>query len=188
MIAGTLGIRYLRIFAGFAPPEAVTGRRADVQRACLERAAAACIAHGAAPAVETHGGVAPLANGAVRHVPSTTTTPRTLDKMLEAVPGLRLLFDPANVRAVGEDPCAFYRRYRERIALVHLKDFAPAAGGGLLPVACGEGALDWPELLPLVAEAQGPLLIEYENPGDAADSFRRSLAFLEGLGVLGIPA
>ena len=49
----------------------------------------------------------------------------------------------------------------------------------MLPAACGEGRLDWPELMAALKEFDGPAMIEYELTGDVRDGMRRSLDFLK---------
>jgi len=176
--AGVLKIRYLRIFAGFIPKEELTADRRTLLLDCLTEVAVAARDRGVTLALETHGGVQRKGQG-VLHTPSIATDPKTLDGMLEAVPGLRLCFDPANLHAVGMDPVKFYRCYRERIATMHLKDFVRNSDGTLRPGACGDGGLTWPELLKVVEEFDGPALIEYEVPSDVAEGMRRSLDFLQ---------
>lgn len=93
-----------------------------------------------------------------------------------------MVYDPANLDAVGMlDPIAFYKHFRAQVGYVHLKDFARIPGG-VKPVACGEGGLDWPKLLTALKDYSGPAMLEYENPEDVADGFRRSLK------VFGTPA
>lgn len=175
--AGKLKIRALRIFAGFIPKEELTPTRRALLLECLTEAAAKAKECGVTLVMETHGGVRQQGQG-VLHLPSVTTDPETLDEMLEAVPGLQLCFDPANLHAVGVDPVKFYRHYRNRVATMHLKDFVRNSDGTLRPGACGEGGLAWPELRDAIADFGGPALIEYEVPTDVAEGMRRSLEFL----------
>lgn len=177
--AGALKIKYLRIFAGFIPKEELTPARRELLLSCLSEVAEAAKECGVTLALETHGGVVRRGQG-VLHTPSVATDPGTLDWMLEAVPDLRLCFDPANLHAVGMAPVKFYRHYRDRIVTMHLKDFIRNPDGTLRPGACGDGGLAWPELQEAVTGFDGPALIEYEIPFDVADGMRRSLDFLHG--------
>lgn len=178
-IARRLGGRHLRIFAGFSPVGEVTGTRWRTMIDCLKAAVDCAGEAGIVPVVETHGGVTALPDG-VRHFPSTTTRPETLEEILDAVLGLSVNFDPTNLYAVGfRRPEDFYRRFRKRIPYIHLKDFVPAPGSdALLPAACGESAMDWDARLTELTGFTGPALIEYENTADVADGCRRSLRFL----------
>ena len=93
--------------------------------------------------------------------------------------GVAVTYDPANLAAAGQgEPAAFFRRFREHIPYIHLKDFRDVPGG-VLPAACGEGRLDWPELMAALKEFDGPAMIEYELTGDVRDGMRRSLDFLK---------
>ncbi len=180
-IAAELGVKRLRIFAGFSSDSVVHGDRfttlLDALR-CVAEHAEKC---GVLLAVETHGGVTVKENGVHVHYASVSTRADCWQEMLKT--GVSINFDPANLAAVGAaDPTAFYRRFREAIRYVHLKDFR-SVPGGVLPAACGEGRLNWPELLKTLTDYDGPALIEYEITGDVEDGMRRSLAFLRAGGV-----
>ena len=176
-LADTLGIRYMRIFAGFSPVADVTGKRYDLLTECLEKVYEAAKETQVLPVVETHGGVETLADGTVRHFASISTEDGTLEKLLNDIPAMKLNFDPANLHVLGKDIAAFYRRFREKIAYVHLKDFV-RKGMGWSPAACGEGNMDWPGLLAEMRTFEGPALLEYEIPDDAERGFADSLKFL----------
>ena len=176
-IAERLHIRTLRIFSGFAPVEEVTGERWERMIAYLKEVYRVSADTGVIPAVETHGGVTLLSDGSVRHFPSVSTRFQTLARMLEAIPVMLLNFDPANLFVLGMDVCAFFRRCRERIVSLHLKDFIPA-GEGFRPAACGKSAMDWDGLLEELGDFSGPALLEYEVPGDVKDGLRESRDFL----------
>lgn len=180
-IADALGIKYLRIFAGFAPFAEIKGRKYELLMECLKSvynvAANGCVL----PVVETHGGVQVLEDGSVRHFESISTDENSLDKMLEEIPEMRLNFDPANLHVLGKDVALFFKKYREKISYIHLKDFVPC-GMGERPAACGESDMDWQALLSLLKDFDGPQMLEYEIPEDVEDGFRRSLNFLRGKG------
>ena len=176
-LADALGIRYLRIFAGFSPVAEVTGERYRLLVDCLRKVYQAAKQTQVIPVMETHGGVDVLADGTVRHFASISTEDETLEKLLNDIPAMKLNFDPANLHVLGKDVAAFYRRYREKIAYVHLKDFV-RQGMGWSPAACGEGNMDWPGLLTEMRSFEGPALLEYEIPADAERGFADSLKFL----------
>ena len=176
-IAGELGIKVFRIFAGFTPLAGLTPAMRQKELECLRTAAAKAASLGMVPAMETHGAVEPFADG-VRHMASSSTHPETVAETLAAIPELALAFDPANLLAAGTDPLAFYRRFSDRIKYVHLKDFVRLPGGGLKGAACGEGALPWQELLTALGKSDLPAMIEYEQPADVRDGFERSLRFI----------
>lgn len=178
-IADKLGIRYLRIFAGFATVETVTGKRYTLLTDCLKQVYEAAASTQVIPVVETHGGVEVLPDGSVKHFASISTEYETLDRLLGEIPAMQLNFDPANLFVLGKDVTEFYKRYREKISYVHLKEFV-RAGQGWKPAACGTGALDWSTLLPEMHSFTGPALLEYEIPSDVEEGFRLSLDFLKG--------
>ena len=59
-LADMLGIRYLRIFAGFSPVAEVTRKRYDLLTECLKKVYEAAKETQVLPVVETHGGVKAL--------------------------------------------------------------------------------------------------------------------------------
>ncbi len=174
-ICGKLGVKALRIFAGFQSDSIVIGARFDRMLECLAAAAEYARPSGVVLAVETHGGV--TSNGdALVHFASVTTRIDTWCEILKT--GVSINYDPANLAAVGAtDPVVFYDLFKESIPYVHLKDFR-SVPGGVLPAACGEGRLDWKSLMEALRNYSGPALIEYELPGDIEDGLRRSLKFL----------
>ncbi len=176
-IADCLGVRFLRIFAGFSPLECVSGERWDIQLECLKKVYAAAENTQVIPVVETHGGVITEKDDSVRHYSSTSTDYNALDRILEEVPEMRLNFDPANLFVVDIDVCAFYRRYQEKIVYMHLKDFV-RSGCGFFPAACGKGRMDWMSLLREIKDFQGPVMLEYEIPANVEEGFRESLDFI----------
>ncbi len=179
-IAAALGVKVLRIFAGFTSDSLVYGERFDRALEALQLAAEHVRGTGVRLAIETHGGVA--ATGDVLHHSATVTTRiDTMRKLLESLPAaeIGMNYDPANLAAVGDAaPERWFGLFRDRIALVHLKDFRDVPGG-IVPAGCGEGRLDWKALLAALKEYDGPALIEYELPADVEDGLRRSLRFLK---------
>ncbi len=176
-IAAELGIRFLRIFAGFQSDSVVCGKRKTRMLDALRTVQAHAEQKQVLLCVETHGGVTALENGALHHFHSATTRTDLWKEILET--GVSCTYDPANLAAVGScAPCAFYRQFREKIAYLHLKDFRDTEGG-VLPAACGEGRLDWNCLLNTLKDYSGPAMIEYELPCDVEDGMKRSLEFLK---------
>ena len=179
-IAAALGVKVLRIFAGFTSDSLVYGERFDRALEALQLAAEHVRGTGVRLAIETHGGVA--ATGDVLHHSATVTTRiDTMRKLLESLPAaeIGMNYDPANLAAVGDAaPERWFGLFRDRIALVHLKDFRDVPGG-IVPAGCGEGRLDWKALLAALKEYDDPALIEYELPADVEDGLRRSLRFLK---------
>ncbi|MFA6102273.1 MAG: sugar phosphate isomerase/epimerase family protein [Victivallaceae bacterium] len=184
-LGNKLGIKFLRIFAGFSPVDEVTGRRWEQMIACLCETVEYASGTGLVPVVETHGGVNSFPPG-VKHFHSTSSEPAALLKILREVPGLNVNFDPANLFAAGvKHPEDVYLQIKDRVSYAHLKDFVPVAGTGcFLPAACGESRMNWHGLLDVMDKFHGPALIEYENVADVEAGCRRSLEFLYRMGVV----
>lgn len=73
-----------------------------------------------------------------------------LDYILDACPALMLELDVGWVAFSGEDPVEFMKRYKDRIALLHLKDICEGACPENRAVcfrAIGEGILPLPEIM-----------------------------------------
>ena len=174
--AAKLGIRYLRVFAGFESDSVVFGARLDRMLSALEEVALHAAPLGVTIAVETHGGVTPTRDGAIIHFQSPSTRADIWPRILAT--GCKMLFDPANLNAAGHtDPVGFLRQFRESIACVHLKDFADIPGG-IRPTSIGAGRLPPHPLLEEIRSLHCPVLLEYELPEDIADGQRRSISFL----------
>ena len=179
-IAAGTGIRVLRIFAGFSSDSLVYGERFDRMAEALRQAAKHAKGTGVQLSIETHGGVV-CTGGALHHVHSVSTRCDTMRTLLDALPAeeIGMNFDPANLAAVGEAaPERWFTLFRDRINLVHLKDFRDVPGG-VVPAGCGEGRLDWKALMTELRSYDGPALVEYELPADVEDGLRRSLHFLK---------
>ncbi len=178
-IAAKLGVSYLRIFAGFSPAEEVTGARWERMVRCLNEAAGHATPLGIKLTVETHGGVATRQGGVV-HFHSVTTRPEMLARLQDEVDQrIGLLFDPANLGAVGMSEtriATLYRALRPRICTLHLKDFKTAGAGALQPCACGEGKLNWGILMAVFRDFDGIGMMEYEIPGDIESGLCRTLS------------
>lgn len=175
-IAAKLGIRYLRIFAGFNSDSMVYGEKYERMLTALKQLNIFASEKGITLCVETHGGVTALENGALLHFNSVTTRIDSLKKILDT--GVSLCYDPANLSAVGSvAPEMFFGLFGNSIPYIHLKDFKDVPGG-IVPAACGEGRLNWDSLIEELKDYAGPAMIEYELPGDVRDGMARSLDFL----------
>ncbi|MDD6736162.1 MAG: sugar phosphate isomerase/epimerase [Clostridiales bacterium] len=181
-ICAKLGIKYLRIFAGFSPVAEVTGKRWDNMIECLKEVDGYAASKGVFMVVETHGGVNGYDDG-VEHFLSTSSDPETLYKMMSQLPEtVKVNFDPANLWAVGvKHPEEVYNKLKPRVAVVHLKDFADLPSGHLKPAACGESSMDWKEILKSLADFDGPALFEYENVEDVAEGSKRCYDYIKSL-------
>lgn len=179
-IAGRLGIEHLRIFAGFSPVEEVTGVRWDFMVKMLNEVLEYAQEHNVLPAIETHGGVEEYLDG-IRHFNSTSTI-----KLNEMLSELRypvgLVFDPANLGAVGMNEAeiiSLYQEFLPKISYFHLKDFALTPAGALKPCACGEGKLDWNIIWQAIKDSSCPGVIEYELTEDIEQGLKRTLQYLK---------
>lgn len=181
-ICARLGIRYLRIFAGFSPVEEVVGRRWDHMISRIKKADRYAQAQGVCLVIETHGGVKIREDGA-EHYNSVSTQPETLKALLEQLPDtVRLNFDPANLWAVGiKRPEVIWEMCRNRVAMIHLKDFVRLPSGRLRAAACGEGGMDLKPLLRAIADYEGAVLFEYENPQDVKEGSLRCYRYVSDL-------
>ncbi len=180
-ISAALGLRILRIFAGFSSDSAISSQRLEaileafreLHDYATERSVTLC--------VETHGGVSVQGNGSLLHFHSITTRIDTWKRILAT--GVSICYDPANLTAVGAvDAVRFYTLFKERIPYMHLKDFKDV-DGGIVPAACGEGRLDWRAFAKATADFDGIAVMEYELPQDVEDGMRRSLSFLRQIGL-----
>ncbi|MBR2885968.1 MAG: sugar phosphate isomerase/epimerase [Clostridia bacterium] len=177
-----LGVKYLRVFAGFSPVAEVVGNRWDVMIECLTEVGNYSKEKGVTLAVETHGGVNGFDDG-VEHFYSTSTEPKALKKILDQIPeNVFFNYDPANLYAVGiENPDEIYQLIKERVAYAHFKDFAPLPSGHILPAACGESNMDWNAILNGIGENDMIALFEYEIPDDLEDGLERCAKFINSL-------
>ena len=177
-IASRLGIKYLRIFAGFSSAGEVTGKRWKRMINMLNEA----LKHGqkfnVLPAIETHGGVEEYLDG-IRHFNSTTTAKETFAKLFDELEyPAGIVFDPANLGAVGMNTgeiIEWYRCFESRIAYFHLKDFADTKRGALSPCACGEGRLDWRLIWNTISSSHCPGFVEYEIPETVIEGIKLTL-------------
>ena len=176
-----LGVRYLRIFAGFAPVSDVVGEVWDNMIYCLKTVAEYAKEKGVIPVIETHGGVNSFEDGGVEHFHTTSTTLETLKKMLNALPlNIGINYDPANLYAVGiENPDSFYQEVKDRVCYVHMKDFAPMQSGHIKPAACGESNMNWKGIIDGIGKSDVLALFEYENTEDIADGCKRSYDYIK---------
>ncbi len=102
-----------------------------------------------------------------------------LERLLAAVPEIRLLLDPGHLAFAGIDPVAVARRHATRIGHVHLKSVRPAivervrregwsfcraVTEGVFTIP-GDGAVDFPAIFRILTEAdyRGWLVVEAEE-------------------------
>lgn len=166
-LCGRLHIRVLRIFCGFKKREEMSGDCVEMLLKTLmdvQKTAEMC---NVTLAVETHGAVEPCGSG-VLHFRSITTQAEDLLMLLERTGHkIKIVFDPANLTAVGEkNLLSFWNAIRRDTAYIHLKDFKADASGALHPTAFGCGDTDWSELAAVLRDSGLPVFFEYENCQD----------------------
>ncbi len=118
------------------------------------------------------------------HMGTVVQSGEDIDRLMDATgPALHLLLDTGHATWGGTDPAALARSYRARVAHVHCKDVRPAvmaeaarrdwsfldsvvAGVYTVP---GDGAVDFPAVLKLLAGYQGWLVVEAEQDPEKAN-------------------
>lgn len=177
-----LGIKYLRVFAGFAALEDVKGARWDTMIKYLTEAASYAEHRKLFTCFETHGGVKTDKEG-TKHYVSTSVDPTALQKIIDETPeNVRILFDPANFYAVGEkEPWRIYETIKQRVSVVHLKDFLILDNGYVKPAACGDSDMNWKRLLDSLSDFVGVGFFEYENTKEIEAGLRRSFEYIRSI-------
>lgn len=170
-----LEISMVRIFTGFTPLSQMAPPNWENQEKALDILAPEARQRGVTLCLETHGGVEPWLDG-VRHIPSSSTEAAALLALAEPR-GIRLVFDPANLRVVGQNIEQFFEAVQHQIGYIHLKDFRRGSGGQLYPCALGEGDTQWGGLLSRMGELGVPILFEYELPQDLYRGMETSVNF-----------
>ena len=177
-LCGKLGVKKLRIFSGFTQLTQMNEKLWQQTAACLRESDAWAAQQGVTLCLETHGAVEGGPNG-VRHIRSSSTQVDDLNRLLAGTE-IRIVYDPANLNAVGEDIGAFFEAFQDRIGYVHLKDFAPVGDIWLQPCALGKGFAPWEPLKENLLALDVPLLMEYENPEDLETGLITSLNSWKG--------
>ena len=179
-ICSYLGIKYLRIFAGFSPIEEVVGKRYDIMVGAINLLADYAASKSVVLAIETHGKPDEYENGEYEHYNSITTDPESIKKLLNDF-DCRVMFnyDPANLYAVGiKNPDSVFRIIKDRVAYVHLKDFKKMPSGHIKSAACGESGMDWNDIMKGIDDFNGPMLFEYEILEDLEDGLKKSFDYI----------
>lgn len=178
-ISSALGVRYLRIFAGFTALEKIEGKLFDRMINALAEVSFYAEKKSVVPVIETHGGVCAYDDG-VEHFMSPTTDLETVKRIIESLPeNVMICYDPANFYAVGiKDPERFYDEIKDRVVYAHFKDFKKLSSGHLIPSFCGDSDMDWDKILQSMKDFDGPVFYEYENTSDIKDGLKRSHKFI----------
>ncbi len=150
-LAASLGAAFVRVYGGTDeyPPETL-----PLAAGSLGELADAAEPAGVTLLIENHPG-------------TLTGTGEATARLIREVgrPGVRALYDPANVLEHSDEPWPeTLAAQGGLIAYVHVKDFRIVAGRR---VACpvGDGCVPWDRILPALVEAgyDGPLSYEYER-------------------------
>lgn len=176
--AADCGAGVVRLFAGFTPVDAMTEAIWGRLIASLAECAAAAATRGLTVAIETHGAIAFLPDGAAVHRHTVTTHRDGLARLLrELPPAVGFNYDPGNLKAADPSDHSYAADLLAgRVTYCHLKDWR-WLGDGWVACAPGDDDLDYAGLLP-VAGFDGVYLIEYEPLQDTVDGLKRSLAYL----------
>ena len=117
-------------------------------------------------------------------------------ELLRSVPGLKLVFDTANMLALDDDPTEFYTKLRQYVAHVHLKDVVyttspdPSLTGGRKKMISrtlhGQGIVDFKTLYRLLRadKYDGFATVEYSPSDVGIDHFKllaESIRYFESL-------
>ena len=178
-ICRKLGIKYLRIFAGFTPVSEVTGKKWENMVLCLNEIYRYAKDKNVVPVVETHGGVKVFSDG-VKHFASVTVDKNALIKLMSDVPDIKFNFDPANFYAAGvKNPEDVYEIIKDKVCYLHFKDFAELKSGNFVPTYCGKSDMNWDKILKPLKNFNGPALFEYENTADVAEGCKKCFEFIQ---------
>ncbi len=183
-IAGELGIKYLRVFAGFTPSRLMDNQKwdnlVDMMNITLENG----MRSGVLPAIELHGAVEKYKDG-IQHIHSVTTDVKLLRNLLDKLQfPFGIVFDPANLGAVNMNEnqiIELYNSISDKIVYFHIKDFRNTEDGALEPCACSEGILDWSILWRTFRKSPCPAFYEYENTQDIDEGLIKTRDYINKL-------
>lgn len=116
------------------------------------------------------------------HTACTIETEDEIDLLLEQTQALQLCLDASHIALVGEDPVAHLRKYRERTAYVHLKDWGR---GKFVEMGEGNAGIDFPAILrELEQQCFGGWVVVEQSRSDVSPlrSAEVNSAYLTGLG------
>ena len=111
-----------------------------------------------------------------------------MQRLFDAVPGLKYNHDTGNPVVMMEDPCAMYRKFSDLVVNVHFKDLKYAEGhtqmmdpmGRYLELAnSGEGVIDFREHLKLLKQDEYQGFIAVEGVLPAEDPLQGAVKALE---------
>jgi myo-inosose-2 dehydratase len=131
------------------------------------------------------------------HMGTVIQSREALDRLMENVPAMNLLFDPGHLAFAGVDPLEVLRRHGPRVAHVHLKNVRPAVverarrenwsfcravSEGVFTIPGvgrpGNGSVDFPAVFARLADLdyRGWLVVEAEEDPAKAEPFAKARA------------
>lgn len=182
LVARKLGARLVRIQAGFSELEDLDDSRWEGLEQALSWTHRSAQTSGVEIGIEMRGRRDSGPDGEARFLPSVTTDPGALSRLLEILPpGVDLDLAPAALRlATGELSPDLLDSLAGRVRCCHLADVAELDRGPEL-VPLGDGELDVLDLLERV-EPRGPCFLEPVGEVAILDGLRRSLDALRAAG------
>lgn len=160
---------------GPKPAWTTDGEDHVLMRYTLAEAAAVAVPRGISIGIEPH--------------QQYSKTPAGLDRIHALVdsPAIGINFDTGNSYLGGEDPIAWLTRVRDRLVHLHAKDISVAQSdaergrvtGTPVGCACGEGVIDWAQVIAVCREAPRPIVLSVEC--GTVDQAERSIAHLKAL-------
>lgn len=179
-ICKKLGIKNIRIFAGFTPLAEVNDGIFGTMIDSLTEVCNYAKEKDVVPVIETHGAVECFDDG-VEHIMSTTTDLDTLKRIVNSIPdNAGICFDPSNLYAVGvKTPEIFFEEFKERVAYAHFKDFKKLPSGHLKPSYCGDSDMEWNKILNAMKDFEGVAVFEYENVEYIKDGLEKCYNYIK---------
>lgn len=180
-VAAMCRATHLRLHAGQTPAAEMTeeswARMIEAFHLCQAEASR----RGLTLAIETISIASKNADGTNSPVAAVTSDRECLKRLIaELPPEIGFNFDPGNLKPIHpDDPLCCLDILNGHINYCHLKDWA-RLGAGWVPVAMGEGGLDFGPIFQEMSY-DGICLIEYEAPFDTVDGIQRSLTYLANL-------
>jgi inosose dehydratase len=114
------------------------------------------------------------------HMGTIGETPEAADRVLAAADArsVKLLLDVAHYQQGGGDPVAAIRRYRDRLAMLHLKDVETTAPGSYRFVELGRGRVDLTGVLKGLVDVgfDGWAVVELDRVVDAGRTPKEAAA------------
>jgi sugar phosphate isomerase/epimerase len=110
---------------------------------------------------------------------------KAIDMMAEECPDMKIILDVFWVQAGGENPSRYIDKFKDRIKIIHLKDFR-LKGRERQCAELGEGNLDWNDIIPRCRQHGIPYAVVEQDEDfliDPFESLTQSKKFLEKAGL-----